>query len=168
MRLRKIIDIQTGELADASGNVVISTTALGSCVAIALYDPATGAGGMAHVMLPGKCPAPGSPERFRYVEDALAELLRRLEQRTIPRERLIVSVAGGGNVLEDPEDTICHAVIRSVLEALQARGLVVTAGSLGGKTRRRMSLDLQKGCVLCGLENGPERRIWSMAGGRSR
>ena len=54
--MKKVIDVQIGHVAAASGKTVMKSSALGSCVAVAVWDDAGGVGAMAHIMLPGKSP----------------------------------------------------------------------------------------------------------------
>jgi len=49
--------IATGHLAAGSQNGIISTSPLGSCVAVVAYDKTLKTGGIVHTMLPGKSPA---------------------------------------------------------------------------------------------------------------
>ena len=44
--------VKVADYAVASGNAVISTIGLGSCVAIMLYDGSSRIGGLAHILLP--------------------------------------------------------------------------------------------------------------------
>ena len=48
------VRVNVADLAVAASESVLLTIGLGSCVAIALYDPATRIGGLAHILLPNE------------------------------------------------------------------------------------------------------------------
>lgn len=149
------IDIATGEVGVASGEAVIVANALGSCVAVIAFAPDVRAGGIAHVMLPGKAPRGYAAERFRYAADAIDELLCRLAHYGARRESLAVFLAGGGNVLMRDDDTICAANVSSVQAILGEKELEVHRGALGGTVRRRVRLLLPSGTVWCEQGGAP-------------
>ncbi|MEE8577340.1 MAG: hypothetical protein V3T31_08800, partial [candidate division Zixibacteria bacterium] len=52
----KTIDVDTGEVRVSSEPVILQSIALGSCIALVVYEREMKIGGIAHVMLPGKSP----------------------------------------------------------------------------------------------------------------
>ncbi|MBA4373374.1 MAG: hypothetical protein C0402_11015 [Thermodesulfovibrio sp.] len=157
---RAIVEVSTGEVKTGDAATVFSVSALGSCIAVIAYDPFRLVGGIAHVMLPGKSGKKPCDEKLRYADDAIAELLARMEAHGSPRSELVVCLAGGGNVLQRSDDSICTMNIGSVLEVLSLRGIPVAAQSLGGNRRRRVKLDITKGCILCAEGNEKETILW--------
>ncbi len=158
-----IIDVQTGEVKAASGDIQLVSNAVGSCIAVALYDPQARVGGIAHVMLPGRAASSDGrhhgTDSLRYASNAIEELLRQIEQAGGVKNRLRVCAAGGANVLERPDDTICEANIASVRATIAHLGLRLCAESLGGTKRRRVRLELGTGKLYCAEGDGPERVI---------
>ena len=73
------------------------TTILGSCVAVALYDPKTKIGGMNHYLLPK--PTKGEAPSGRYGSHANASLLSQIIKAGANKKTLIAKVYGGGNVM---------------------------------------------------------------------
>jgi chemotaxis protein CheD len=61
------------------GDTVIATVGLGSCVAIALYDPATRVGGLAHVLLPSESMARDRSNRAKFPSAAVPLLLAEMK-----------------------------------------------------------------------------------------
>ena len=51
--MKQEISVSSGEINACRAEGVLRASAIGSCVVVAAYDAGTGAGGMAHVMLPG-------------------------------------------------------------------------------------------------------------------
>src|SRR4051794_40318201 len=96
--------VGVGDLG-ASNNpmLTLSTYALGSCVAVVAYDPATRASGILHLMLPDSSISPdkaiGQPAMF--ADTGLPLLFRALDGLKGDRSRLRLFVAGGASVLCD-------------------------------------------------------------------
>jgi chemotaxis protein CheD len=143
------IDVPTGEVGVGSGEAVIVANALGSCVAVVAFDPGACAGGIAHVMLPGKAPGKDAAYKCRYAVDAIGELLYRLAACRARKESLAVWLAGGGNVLMRDDDTVCAANVSSVRAILAQQGLRARNEAVGGTVRRRVRLLVPSGTVWC-------------------
>jgi chemotaxis protein CheD len=74
------------------------TTILGSCVAIGLWDPSTGTGGLCHFLLP-HWPGTGSASP-RFGNVAVEHLIGMLAAEGVRKERLLGKVFGGACVIE--------------------------------------------------------------------
>jgi chemotaxis protein CheD len=72
-------------------------TILGSCVAVALWDDASGFGGMNHFLLPNW---QGGAQTTKYGDVANALLLARFEREGIAARRLQAKVFGGACMIE--------------------------------------------------------------------
>ncbi|MBD3392576.1 MAG: hypothetical protein GF418_10840 [Chitinivibrionales bacterium] len=159
--MARIIDVQTGQVALAANGAQLVSAAIGSCVAVVAYERKKKMGGIAHVMLPGKAPrndGTGRPvEPLRYAANAIGELLRRFRKAGGSTKDISICIAGGGNVLERPDDSICECNIASVHEVIEQHGMVVLAQSVGGNRRRRVRLDLDTGKLYCAEGDGRER-----------
>jgi chemotaxis protein CheD len=78
------------------------TTILGSCVAIALFDPSVGIGGLCHYLLPDW---PGSgPASPRFGNVAFEQLIRMFAAEGLRKERLLAKLFGGACVIEAMRD----------------------------------------------------------------
>ncbi|HUF51226.1 MAG TPA: chemotaxis protein CheD [Longimicrobiales bacterium] len=95
------VAVRIGDVKVAGAASLLFTIGLGSCVAIALYDPKSKIGGLAHAMLPhpgdGRRDAP--PGRFAHT--AVAELLQLMEQEGAAQKRLRARLAGGASMFRD-------------------------------------------------------------------
>lgn len=129
---RKIHVIQ-GEFHVASGEDVVLTTILGSCVAACIRDPATGMGGMNHFLLPGEA----GDEGMRYGVQSMELLLNALLRKGCKRERLEVKLFGGAHLFDGLSDVggqnsdFAERFIRD-------EGLRHVGGSLRGDRARRI------------------------------
>lgn len=156
---KNIIEVSTGEVKSGAADDVLVASAIGSCVAVIVYDHERRFGCIAHIMLPGSCPR-HNDHTMRYSEDAIRELHTQMMNCGATCTSVAVCLAGGGNVLKRPDDTICSSNIGSVLSVLKREGFTVSAESLGGMQRRRVRLDIGAGCVTCALGDGPDTVLW--------
>ena len=159
--MRKIIDVQIGEVKSGRGRVVLNSKAIGSCVAIAAYDRERKVGALAHVMLPGKAPkGKEGEEKTKYAADAIDLIIEKMDGYGSRKENIEVVLVGGGNVLNREDDTICKENIESVEELLKERGLKVQAKSVGGTSRRSIYMDVEHGVVSYTKGDDKEMQLW--------
>src|SRR6185369_5966093 len=83
--------------------LTLSTYALGSCVAVVAYDPASKASGILHLMLPESSISPdkAAAQPAMFADTGLPMLFRALEGLKANRGNLRIFVAGGASVLCD-------------------------------------------------------------------
>ena len=95
------------EIADSkvSSNpaAVLVTYALGSCIAVIVYDPVVKAGGMIHYMLPL---SETSPEKAKerpamFADTGIPLLFHTMYEMGCKKTDLIVKAAGGGALYDD-------------------------------------------------------------------
>lgn len=155
--------IGIGELALADGpNQTIVTHALGSCVAVCLFDPVAGVAGMLHFLLPE---AMINPERARqqpgaFVDTGLPLLLRAAARRGLERQRTLVSLVGGAGIGEAADGALSIGRRNALAATYQAwrHGLFITSHDLGGNRVRTVHLSALDGRVRIfdGLEQVKE------------
>ncbi len=148
---RKAIGI--GELAVLSGPGELVIYGLGSCVAVVLFDPPTGLGGMAHVLLPG--PRPRSDSRAglpaKYADEACSALCRMVEAKSGAKRRLRAGIVGGARLFssETPlEPGVGARNIEGAAGALQRCGAELRWSETGGLTGRSVLFKLPEGRLL--------------------
>lgn len=129
---------------------VLIAFSLGSCVAIAVWDPVSGVGGMAHVVLP-KSPEgslDGENVPGKYGDTAVHHLCRTLSHAGADFKRLKVWLAGGAHVLKGvdlPGGDIGASNTKAVLEALRKLGFADPQKSVGRDYGRTMKLYVREG-----------------------
>lgn len=130
-----------------SGDDLVLTTVLGSCVAACIRDPRLGIGGMNHFMLPdGEL---GGGSSARYGSYAMEVLINELLKAGARRSGLEAKVFGGGAVLKSFTDT--HVGARNaefVLDYLKAEHIPVLAQDLGDNCPRKVFFFPADGRVL--------------------
>ena len=76
----------------------ITTLGLGSCVGIALRDPVTKIGGLAHVMLPDSTIIRNNTNIPKFADTGIEELVKQVVARGANRSRLVAKIAGGAQM----------------------------------------------------------------------
>lgn len=76
----------------------ITTLGLGSCVGIAIRDPLTKIGGLAHVMLPDSTAIKNNTNLFKFADTGIAELVRMLVEAGANKSRMVAKIAGGSQM----------------------------------------------------------------------
>jgi chemotaxis protein CheD len=139
-----IADCQTSN--DPTATLV--TFALGSCVGLAVFDPASSAGGLLHIMLPDSKmdseKAAKNPAMF--ADTGVPALLDRCLRMGSPKSRLRVWLAGGSAMM-DPRGTFNIGKMNQMAtrKALWKAGLMIYCEDMGGQAARTVRLELETG-----------------------
>ncbi|MDX2060166.1 MAG: hypothetical protein SFV24_20330, partial [Gemmatimonadales bacterium] len=75
------IVVRVSELIVTEAPATLMAIALGSCVAVALHDPTTRIGGLAHVLLPSQAMGRIAGQPGRYAQTAVPALVERMIAR---------------------------------------------------------------------------------------
>lgn len=76
----------------------ITTLGLGSCVGIAIRDPVTKIGGLAHIMLPDSTSIRNNSNIPKFADTGIEELVRQVTRLGASRSRLVAKIAGGAQM----------------------------------------------------------------------
>lgn len=76
----------------------VTTLGLGSCVGIALRDPITKIGGLAHIMLPDSTQIRNNSNIPKFADTGIEELVRQVTLKGANRARLVAKIAGGAQM----------------------------------------------------------------------
>ncbi len=76
----------------------ITTLGLGSCVGIALRDPVTKIGGLAHIMLPDSTSIRNNTNIPKFADTGIEELVKQVVAKGASRSRLVAKIAGGAQM----------------------------------------------------------------------
>ena len=94
--MSEIIKVGMADLKVCVSPDGLTTLGLGSCVGIALRDPMTKIGGLAHVMLPDSAAIRGGEGNIaKFANTGIAELVRQMEAKGAQKSRLTAKIAGG-------------------------------------------------------------------------
>ena len=78
----------------------ITTLGLGSCIGIAVYDPVTKIGGLAHIMLPDSTKIRNNSNIAKFADTGIEELIRKVTAAGASKARLVAKIAGGARMFE--------------------------------------------------------------------
>ena len=76
----------------------ITTLGLGSCVGIAVRDPVTKIGGLAHIMLPDSTSIRNNTNIPKFADTGIEELVKQVVAKGANRSRLVAKIAGGAQM----------------------------------------------------------------------
>ncbi|HVU31951.1 MAG TPA: chemotaxis protein CheD [Opitutaceae bacterium] len=130
--------------------ITLSTYALGSCVAVVVYDPFAKVGGLLHLMLPDSTISPGkaASQPAMFADTGLPLLFRSLAGLKADLTRVRIFLAGGANVLCDADTfRIGERNIEAAAEFLSRNGFPIRLRSLGGSINRTVHLNVGNGDV---------------------
>ena len=153
--------VATGQIVSGIKTGLISTTPLGSCVAVIAYEKNVKIGGIAHIMLPGKSPNENKLEENKYAENAIENLLVELKLKGASKSKTEICLVGGANVLKRDNDTIADNLIFSIFEIVKQKKLTIKKTSLGGYERRTAKLNLDTGTVTYTIGDKKEEELFN-------
>ena len=135
----RLVKIGPGELYVTSDPHEAIATVLGSCIAVCISDPTVGLGGLNHFMLPsGQSDAwHGEATSLRYGDVAIPRLVNEMVQRGARRERMVVKLAGGAQLLGDYARIGARNAVFAI-EYLARAGLTARSELLRGGVARRL------------------------------
>lgn len=156
--------VPSGQIITGSMDETITSSPLGSCVAVVAYDTKHKTGGMAHVMLPGRSLRENRHDKNKYVSNGINNLLSKLYEAGAQNSNIEICLIGGANVLRNEDDFIAEALVISVLEAIGEKKLKICASSLGGFERRCAMLNVKTGTVCYTIGGSANKVLWEFAG----
>lgn len=99
----------------------VTTLGLGSCVGIALRDPVTKVGGLAHIMLPDSTQIKNNSNLAKFADSGIDELVRQMVKAGANRARIVAKIAGGAQMFSFSGKTDVVAVGERNVEAVKAK-----------------------------------------------
>ena len=137
-------DLKTGKKPD-----ILTTLGLGSCIGIALWDPATKIGGLAHVMLPDSTKIRNNSNIAKLADTGITELVRQMEEMGVSRRRIVAKIAGGARMFEVSGSTsvgnIGEKNALASKQKLKELGIPILAEDTGLNYGRTVELNCENG-----------------------
>lgn len=98
-RMSEIIKVGMADLKTCVSPDGVTTLGLGSCVGIAIRDPVTKIGGLAHIMLPDSTTIRNSSQNIaKFADTGIDELVRQMEKLGAKKARMVAKIAGGATM----------------------------------------------------------------------
>lgn len=150
---QKIVKVGMAELDTITGQGLIRTTGLGSCVGVTLFDPQRKIAGLAHVMLPSSDIArEGTLNIAKYADTALPELVERLSNLGATKGKLVAKMAGGAQMFtfggKGDSMRIGPRNVDSCKLMLSKLNIPLIGEDTGGNYGRTIELDLESGILF--------------------
>ena len=144
---RLVIGIGEFAVSNRPGDVIV-THALGSCIAVCVFDPRAGVAGMLHFLLPESSI---NPDRARYQPGVFADtgiplLLDAASQYGLSKKRALVTLVGGAEMTQQAGSFATGR--RNALAAknvLWRAGVFVSGQEIGGSGARTLYLSVADG-----------------------
>lgn len=136
-----------------SGQPLMVSTILGSCVSICLWDPFAKIGGINHYLLPNN-PLPNNSNGqsdLRYGNTATERLIEKLLGLGVKKQRIVAKVVGGASILTSFTDTrksIGDQNVNVARTLLAKHGINVSGEQTGGTHGRKLLFHTGNGCVF--------------------
>ena len=155
-----VVDI--ADFAVASGDSVLVTSGLGSCVAVALHDPSTGIAGLAHLLLPSAGFGPPSIHPAKYADTGVALLAEEMRRRGASQDRMVARLAGGARMfaaLLSSGVNMGQRNIDATRKSLYRLNIPVVAEDVGGEYGRSVRFVAATGALTVRSLVGGDREL---------
>lgn len=119
--MSQMIKVGMADLKLCKAPDAITTLGLGSCVGIAIRDPSTKVGGLAHIMLPDSTQFSGTVNVPKYADTGIEELVKQIVANGGNRTRLVAKIAGGAQMFAFQSKNEMTAVGQRNVEAVKKK-----------------------------------------------
>ena len=148
--------IGIGEAAVAGSDMTIVTHALGSCVAVCLWDPEARVGAMLHFLLPESRVNPDRAKKQpgTFADTGIPLLIHEATQRGLNKKRCRAHLFGGAAVGAQGGLDVGKRNALAARRLLWQHGIFIHAEALGGTDPRTVNFSVADGHyqVSCGRE----------------
>jgi len=127
------------------------TYALGSCIAVAVYDPAAKVGGLLHYMLPDSTLDAGKARETpgMFADTGIPLLFKSCYGMGADKKRMVVKVAGGASILDESNFfRIGQKNIMAMRKLFWRNNILIDAEDTGKNFNRTVRLDVGTGRVF--------------------
>ncbi|MCR4655542.1 MAG: chemotaxis protein CheD [Lachnospiraceae bacterium] len=130
----------------------ITTLGLGSCVGIAIRDPQTKVGGLAHIMLPDSTQIASNSVKAKFADTGVAELVSLMIKNGANKSRMVAKIAGGAKMFAFNSKNDIMSVgdrnVEAVKKALSLQRIPILAQDTGNSYGRTVEFDPETGEFL--------------------
>jgi len=149
---KKRIVVGIGEFAVSNDREsVILTHALGSCVAVCLWDPHVRVAGLIHVLLPDAKINPGRAgvQPAAFADTGIPLLFQTAYAYGVQKQRCRVRLVGGADVtnIGGGQASVGKRNILAARSLLWKNGVLLQGEAIGGHDARNVALDVEDGRV---------------------
>lgn len=140
------LSVNIAQMKVSAAPDVFSAMGLGSCMAVAVYDPVCRIGGMIHVLLPCAADINGADSRTKFANPGICDLVDAVVKAGAIKRNLVAKMAGGASMLSANSQVGLRNSGESqrMLDELKIK---VLAQDTGGTSGRSVTFDLQTGAM---------------------
>jgi len=155
------VKVGIAEYRVASGDAVLTTSGLGSCLGVAIYDDAAGVAGLVHAMLPSQAEMEETGNDAKFADSGIRRLVGDLEGEGAERTRMEAKLAGGSDMLDFSESGPGIGARNAEMgrRTLAEFDIPVVAEDVGGERGRSLRLEVDTGDLVVKSANRDERRF---------
>ena len=162
--MKEIVTIGISEFKVASAPKIIVTYGLGSCIGIAIHDPVTQSGALAHTLLPAAPTGMTLPvKNAKYTDLAVDIMVEELLKIGCAANRLVAKLAGGASMFDPLCQTFRGSIGQRNVEAahyaLGRHGIAVVAEDTGADYGRSVEFHTDTGAMVIRALQGPGKTI---------
>lgn len=145
-----VIGIGDCQVSDNREQMLV-TYALGSCIAVLIYDPMAHVGGLLHYMLPDSSLDKDKAEKrpYMFANTGIPLLFHQAYKLGAVKSRLQVSVMGGAQVIESSDALNIgkrnHLALRRIF---WKAGILIHHEDVGGTVSRTVRMELDSGRIV--------------------
>jgi chemotaxis protein CheD len=145
---RREITVHAGQHY-ASREPCLITTVVGSCIALALWDPKARVGGLAHVLVP---PLDDAEEATRFGAQAIDLLVCSMMKAGADRLQMRATAVGAARLLtiDEGEASVARRTLRFIRDFIARDGYPLMLEDTGGEAPRRLSFETDTGRATVG------------------
>ncbi len=135
--MSEIIKVGMADLKTCVSPDGLTTLGLGSCIGIAIRDPMTKIGGLAHIMLPDSTAIRNAGQNVaKFADTGIVELVRQMERMGAVRARMTAKIAGGATMFSFQGKTsdlvqVGQRNAEASIKALRELGIPILAQDTG-------------------------------------
>ncbi len=139
---------------------LVTTSGLGSCLGVVIYDPKNGISGLFHPMLPRRNGDESRPPE-RFVDSGIDLVIEELLESGADRSALRAKITGGAAVVDfgTDDESIGDRNVVVARETLDARGIEILGEEVGSDCGRTVHVDAKTGSVTVKRTDGVETEL---------
>jgi chemotaxis protein CheD len=146
--MTSLLTVGVGDCKVSNATDILTTYALGSCIAVAIHDSVAAVGGLLHFMLPESSLNPDKARQnpFMFADTGIPMLFHAAYQLGAEKRRLVVRAVGGAQVMDEKGvfniGKRNHLALRKIL---WKAGVMIHGEEVGGTASRTVRLEVTTG-----------------------
>lgn len=154
------VKVGIAESEVTTDGATLTTSGLGSCVGVALYDETAGVAGLVHVMLPS-IEDGADDDDAKFADAGTAHLIEEMERHGAEPRSIEAKIAGGSDMLDFSKggSGIGARNAETVRSTLEEHGVPIVGEDVGGEHGRSLRLDPQTGDLVVRNASDEDARL---------